>query len=63
MPVSWEAVLSQARGTKVRVVSRAPCAVPLAAAGFAAAAFAAEFGLALGHTAEVTFDLEVELGA
>lgn len=63
VPVSWEAVISQSKGSKVRVVSRAPCAVPLAAAGFAAAAFAAEFGLVLGQSVEITFDLEVDLGA
>lgn len=61
VPVSWEAVIAQTHGTNVRVVSRAPCAVPLAAAGFAATAFAAEFGLILGQSVEITFDLEVQL--
>jgi aerobic-type carbon monoxide dehydrogenase small subunit (CoxS/CutS family) len=61
VPVCWEAVITRAQGTKLRVVSRAPCAVPLAAAGFAAPSFAAEFGLILGQSVEITFDLEVEL--
>lgn len=61
VPVSWEAVLTRKQGRTLRAVSRAPCSIPLAAAGFAAAPFAAEFGLILGQSVEITFDLEVDL--
>jgi len=56
LPVSWEAFTTSTGGALVRLVSRAPCSIPLAAADFAA-----EFGLTLGPFVEVSFDIEFEI--